>query len=249
MPSVEVHYLRRIDRKEFEGAVFITGYQGFGMVGYLASRHIAYELKLERIGFIKTRYMPETTFYNESRGVAYPFELYYGVIGDKKLLVLVNHATPHPRERTIYAEFIGRWLKENGVLKTILIGGLDPAIREKSDEKYRWIPLGDAGIKLDAPILSDRYVIGPLALTMMFTHAYGIPGIVILTYTELYRPDPRASAVAVEVIGKILEIEIDTKKLIEEASIIEALEKERERLAKTIEGEVGRDRHRYTMHV
>jgi len=84
---------------------------------------------------------------------------------------------------------------------------------------------------------------------MMFTHAYGIPGIVILTYTELYRPDPRASAVAVEVIGKILEIEINTKKLIEEASIIEALEKERERLAKTIEGEVGRDRHRYTMHV
>ncbi len=246
---ITIHYLEEIGKDELENAVFITGFQGFGMVGYLASRHIAYELRLQRIGFIKTRYMPETTFYNKERGISYPFELYYGRVGKTKLVVLVNHAIPLERERTAYAEFIAKWVKENNLAKAILIGGLDPAIRESEDEKYRWIPISGYKADLDAPILSDKYVVGPLALTIMFMNAYRVPGIAIFAYTELYRPDPRASAVAVEAIAKLLGITIDTRKLIEEAAAIEAIEEERKKLLKTIEGEVRSEKPRYTMHV
>lgn len=249
MSSISIKYLESISEKELRDSIFITGYQGFGMVGYITSRHIAEELELKRIGFIKTRYMPESTFYSEKRGLAYPFELYYGVIDDKKLIVLVNHATPHPRERTAYAEFVSEWLKKIGISKAILVGGLDPAIRESETEKYRWIPIGGFNEKLDAPLLIEKFVVGPLALTMMFMEAHKIPGVVILAYTELYRPDPRASAVAVETISKIIGIRISTEKLIREASIMEAFEREKERLMKGIEGEVQRERQRYSMHV
>ena len=244
-----MHYFEKIGVEELKNSVFITGFQGFGMVGYLTSRHIVRELKLRKIGFIKTRYMPELTFYSEESGINYPFELYYGMVNGVKIVVLLNNATPVERERTAYAEFIAKWVKENGVSKALLIGGLDPAIRESKEEKYRWIPIAGCSDKLDAPILNEKYVVGPLALMIMFMNAYGIPGIAIFSYTELYRPDPRASAVAVEVIAKLLGIEISTEKLLEEASVIEAVEEERKKLLKSIEGEVKSEKPRYTMHV
>jgi len=246
---MSLHYLERIGDSELEGAVFITGFQGFGMVGYLTTRHIVQELKLKKIGFIKTRYMPELTFYTEDVGITYPFELYYGSVNGKKLVVLLNNATPHKRERTEYAEFVAKWVRENKISYAILVGGLDPSIRESSDEKYRWIPISGYKIALNAPILSEKYVIGPLALMIMFMNAYNIFGVAIFSYTDLYRPDPRASAVAVEVISRILGIEISVKKLLEEAAIIEAIEEEGKKLLKTVEGEVSSERPRYSMHV
>lgn len=246
---ISIHYLEEIDKNMFKDAVFITGFQGFGMVGYLTTRHIAYELRLRRIGFIKTRYLPEITFYNEKHGISYPFELYYGKRNNVKLVVLVNHAIPLERERTIFAEFIAKWVKEHGISRVILVGGLDPALRESKEEKYRWIPISNYKIDLKSPILSDKFVIGPLALTIMFMNAYKVPGVAIFSYAELYRPDPRASVIAVEVIANLIGLSIDVKRLIEEASIIEALEEERKKIFKIVEGEVKSEKPRYTMHV
>ncbi len=210
---------------ELRNSVFITGYTGFGLVGYLASRHIAYTLSMERIGFIETKYMPETTFYTNTYGIVYPFELFYKRLrGDLKILVLINHTIPSTRERTLYVKKVCRWVKEVGVSQAILIGGLDPAIREDPNEKYRWIPIGGYTGKLSAPILEEKYVVGPLALTIMYLDAYRVPGVVMLSYAEPYRPDPRATAVIVTEISKMLGISIDVSDLYEEAKTIERIE-------------------------
>jgi len=246
--GVEIRFFKEISARDIEGFVFITGFQGFGLVGYLASRHIVDQLGLERIGYVRTSIMPENTLYIKDKGLLYPFELYYGERSDKKIMVLVNHATPHVRERTDYAEKIVAWLGRNGVSEVILIGGLDPSIREREDEKYRWIPIDGCRKKLEAPVLYDRFVVGPLALFMMFAYAYRIPGYTVLAYTELYRPDPRASAVAVEAVSQILGFEIDTRELLEEAKVLESIEKE-ERLRKMIEGEVKPEHPGFSMHV
>jgi len=134
-----------------------------------------------------------------------------------------------------YVEFLVSLVKEWRIREAILIGGLNQDLREESNEQYRWIPINNPSIKLDAKILEERNVIGALALAMMFLQAEGLNGIVILPFTEPYRPDPRASAVAVEVISKILGVEINIQRLIEEATIIEAIEAEKERIEKAME--------------
>jgi len=224
-----------VDLKELKPRYFITGYQGFGMVGYLTTRHVIRELKLQKVGFIKTRYMPEFTLYNKDSGLMYPFEVYAGRAGENNIVAVLHNATPVERERTLYADYLAFLAKELGVEEVILIGGLDPSLREDELEKYRWIPIGNTSIKLDAKLLEDRHVIGPLALTMIFMNAYGLKGVTLLSYTELYRPDPKASAVAVDVLSEILGVKIDTSTLLEEASIIEAIEAEREKVEKAIE--------------
>jgi uncharacterized protein len=224
-----------LDLRELSPSYFITGYQGFGMLGYLTTRHIVRELKLQKIGFIKTRYMPEFTMYSRERGLMYPFEVYAGKIGSNNAVIVLHNATPSEKERTSYTEYFAKLARDIGAKEVILVGGLDPSLREDVNEKYRWIPIGNTGIKLNAKLLEERHVIGPLALTMMFMNAYGLSGVTILAYTELYRPDPKASAVAVEVISSILGVEIDTSSLLEEASLIEAIEAEREKVEKAIE--------------
>ncbi|MEM4748455.1 MAG: PAC2 family protein, partial [Thermosphaera sp.] len=192
---------------------------------------------------IKTRHMPEVTLYGEG-GLLYPFELYAGEASGRKILVLLNNAVPHIHERTDYAEFTTLLMKAFKVEEAILVGGLDPSLKEDENERYRWIPIGATKISLNAPVLKNRHVIGPLALTMMFVEAYGLKGVVILSYTDLYKPDPRASAVAVEIIGELINAKIDTSSLLEEAKIIDAIEMEREKIEKAMEGELSEKKSR-----
>lgn len=244
MSRISIVLKKDVDERELKGSVFITGFAGFGLVGYLTSRHIAYSLKMERIGFVRTRYIPETTFYTKNSGLVLPFEIYYRKIDSKKLVVLVNHGFPHSRERTDYAEVVVNWLKKIGVAEVILVGGLDPSVKEDPNERYRWIPLGGTKRFLDAPILEERHVVGPLALTMMFAEIEGIPGVVILPYAEPYRADPRATAIAVDIISKLIGINIDVSELYREAKIIEELEvKEKELVKKVYNSETGEKQH------
>jgi len=248
MKGINLVFIEDFDLKELKNSVFITGYAGFGLVGYLASRHIAFTLKMKRIGFVKTRYMPEVTFYIKGTGIVYPFELYYKMINNKKVLVLVNHSIPNIKERTFFAETIANWLKESGVKEAILIGGLDPSVKETPEETYRWIPLQETTISLDAPLLEESHVVGPLALTMMFIASKNIPGIAIFPYAEPYRPDPRATAVAVSIISKILDIEIDVSELYKEASVIEKIESKKEEfIGRVLEAESKSRQHQMYM--
>lgn len=225
--------LADIDIRGVKPRYFVTGYQGFGLVGYLTTRHLVQELKMRRVGFIQTRYMPEVTLFKSGIGLQYPFEVY---VGDS-VIALLNNAIPHERERTAYVEFVIELIKEAGVEEILLVGGLDSNLRESENETYRWIPIGETKIKLPGRILEERHVIGPLALTMMLAEAHGLSGATILPFTEMYRPDPKASAVAVEVISGLLGMSIDTSKLLEEASLIEAIEAERKKIEEMLEGE------------
>ncbi|MGC8982840.1 MAG: proteasome assembly chaperone family protein [Desulfurococcaceae archaeon] len=228
--------LRSLEESELKDSILITGYQGFGLVGYLATRHLVKELKLSKIGFIKTRYMPEATLYTRDLDIVFPFEIYAGTAGANKLVVVLHNQTPHERERTDYAEFLAKWAKGVGVKEVILIGGLSADLKEDPNETYRWIPINDTTITLsNAKLLEERHVIGPLALTIMFMKAYNLKGVVLLPFAEPYRPDPKASAVAVGIISQILGVDISVQKLIEEAAIIEAIEEEFDRLKRLSE--------------
>lgn len=246
---IEIKFLLPVDTEELRNSIFITGYPGFGLVGFLASKHIVSELGLKKIGFVTTRYMMEVTYYSSKLGIVYPYELYFGNVEGRRILVLLNHTIPHERERTIYIDTVCKWLKSIGISSSILIGGLDPRVRESENETFRWLPFSGFRGELDAPKLVEKYIVGPLALTLLFLNAYEVPGAVILAYTEMYRPDPRASAVAVKAVSQLLGLEIDTKKLLEEASIIEALEEEKERILEAIESESGGAKHGYSIHV
>ncbi len=229
-----------LDEKELSeaasGGVLVTGFRGFGAVGYIATTHLVEALKLRRLGYIVTRYMPEFVTRGEDGGIVAPFEIYGSA--EKKLLVLVNHDIPLERERDAYAEAVILYARKAGLEKGIFIGGFDARFR-KGSEKFRWLASGGCGVSFEEPVIDkDLYVVGPLALLILYSEIHGFPAVTILPYTETARPDPAAAAVAVEVVSRLVGIGVDVSKLMEMARKIEELI-ERVEQQKTVEAGVG----------
>ena len=67
------------------------------------------------------------------------------------------------------------------------------------------------------------YVIGPLALVLLYAEIFDLPAVAILPYAEASRPDPRAAAVAVKRIGELYGFKVGVEDLLEEARKIEEM--------------------------
>lgn len=205
--------------KEFKpkNHIVITGFPGFGYTGYIASRYMAQKLSLERVGIIITREIPEYTML-EDYGIVFPFEIF---TDGKRITIIVNHSLPPKRYRDSYARTVVGWLKESSIKELVLIGGLNVKLRE-GDEKYRWLKGTQSKQKLDAPLMKKGlYIVGPLAHMIMYAEINLLPFIVVLPYAEPLRLDPRAAAIAIEVISKIYGITVDVSELYEDARRIE----------------------------
>jgi len=202
----------------------VTGFPGFGAVGYIASKYIVEALKLKRIGYIITKYMPDIVSIEGERSFSFPHEIYSRE--SSGLVVIVNSVVPNIHERIEFAESIVSWSIENKVKEMILIGGLDPSVRRSQEDLLRWISNRWGKRELKEPVMDRGLVIvGPLAILLMFTEIMGQPATAILPYAERERPDPRAASVAVKKISEFLNVEIDVQDLIRHAETVEEIER------------------------
>ncbi|ABM80334.1 proteasome assembly chaperone family protein [Hyperthermus butylicus] len=212
------------DEALLEGAsLFVSGFKGYGAVGYIATLHLAEKANCSKAGFVLTKYMPEAVTPGSS-GIVAPFTLYSCMPRDDfRILLLVNHDIPVVYERARFAEAIVRFLVERNIPEAVLIGGFDARYKQ-GDEKFRWVATAAYSRSLDAPKMDKGlYVIGPLALLLLYAEVYGYPAVALLPYTETARPDPRAAAAAIEVINKLYGFSIGVDELLEEARKIEEM--------------------------
>ncbi|AAY80042.1 proteasome assembly chaperone family protein [Sulfolobus acidocaldarius] len=224
--------LKGVNESELQNAKFITGFRTIGEVGYIATRYIALKMKMKRIGFITTKYLRDVTFLDEY-GIATPFELFYD--NDNKILVLLNHLLPLPREANMFSEKIIKWLKRINISNAFYIGGLDKRYRT-NNEKLRWIKTSNSTINLNFPLMEKQLLmIGPLALFTIYSEIEDLPATVLLPYADRDRIDPGAAATVVEELAKIIGVNIDVTELYEDAKKIEEeLQKQLELIQKEI---------------
>ncbi|RLG76535.1 MAG: proteasome assembly chaperone family protein [Thermoprotei archaeon] len=211
----------------------ITGFQGFGAVGQLASKYLTKTLHLIRIGYIIPSVIPDFTSL-EDYGLTLPHEIFAN--NELKIITIVNHVNPSRRDLTDYTNVVVEFVKKLNTGHVLLIGGLDERFKE-GDEKYRWLPTSKATLRLNAPLfMKGPYIVGPLASLLIAFELHSIPAITILPYTQpSRRVDPRAAAVAIEVISSLLGTEIPTHELIEYAEYLEKAEEEVRKMLSTQE--------------
>ncbi|MEM0458205.1 MAG: PAC2 family protein, partial [Sulfolobales archaeon] len=101
--------------------ILITGFPGFGATGYITTKYIVETLRLKRIGFIITRFMPDTISIEPEIRFSFPHEIYSDQEG--KLFVLVNQAVPPPVDKDAFAETVVKWAYKNNFSEMILVGG------------------------------------------------------------------------------------------------------------------------------
>ena len=214
---LEVEFHLDLSREETEGAILVTGFRGFGMVGYLVTKHLALTLGAEKRGVALTDLYPPVVVIEED-GPGYPFEFYYKKLeNDKKLIILIHRANPEREVQDAYIRSLAEWAKKAGIHLMVLVGGLSSDFRpEREEHGYRWVANRYYnGEKLKAPLMEAGLgVVGPLALLYMYTDILGIPALMVLPYAVADRPDYEAVIKGLKVIGdEILGVEINVKEL------------------------------------
>lgn len=222
----EIVFKRPIDAS---GAILVTGFRGFGMVGYMVSKHLAMALGAEKVGYILSRETPPIVLIEED-GAGFPFEIYYS--REAGAVIVVNRALPEKEHADDYARTLAEWASRAGVRASVLVGGLSRDFMPSGEEHgYRWIfnPYYH-GPMLDAPVMEAGLgVMGPLALLYIYMDYYKIPSVMVLPYSMVDEVDYNAAVRGVRLIAeKIVGAPIDIRGLEEMA------DKQKEELQKLI---------------
>ncbi|MCE4628348.1 MAG: PAC2 family protein [Desulfurococcales archaeon] len=220
------------DPSEYKNSVVITGFRGFGMVGYNVSKFLALGLGAKRVGFIVTKPMPPVVMIEED-GEGFPFDIYYSPRAEA--LIIVNRALPEREHADDYAEAIASFARDLNARFSVLVGGLNASFRPE-EEKYGYRHLENEhykGPELDAPVMEEGLgVMGPLALLYMYMTLFGVGAVIVLPYAVADQIDIDAARRGIEIISeKILGTAVNLRSLEKYA---ERLEREKEKIMQII---------------
>jgi uncharacterized protein len=206
--------LRGVSRRDLRGSILVTGFRGFGMVGYMASKHLALALGASKVGYILADTMPPFIAVEED-GIGYPFDVYYS--REAGATILVNRAVPEREVADEYSRFLAEWAKNVGFRFTVLLGGLSREFKPPGDEHgYRWLHnTFYEGPQLEAPKLEYGLgVMGPLALLYIYLDYYEVPSIMILPYSIVEGVDYDAALLGIKVVAsKLLKVTLQLPEL------------------------------------
>ena len=219
-----------VDRRELEGAVFVTGFRGFGMVGYLVSKYLALLLNAKRVGYILTDSMPPVVLI-EDDGPGYPYDIY--LVEEPKTVIVVNRALPEREHTDEYVWSLAEWASRIKPKAAVLVGGLRVEYKPE-DEKHGYRYIANKfyqGPSLEAPQMEAGLgVMGPLALLYIHMDYHQVPAVIFLPYTTAEEADWEAAAFGVKFIAnKFLGRDVDVKTLeemgVKQKELIEQLMK------------------------
>ena len=232
--SSEIEIILREGDVKLKGKTLISGFHSaLGETGYIVLRHLVTQKDAKPIGVIMSPLLPPHVFLGQGR-LLLPIEIYSF---RNRFILLFTRLQPHRAEWAPFTEAVAEWAVKQGLKEAVLLGGLDMQFIEEGI-KYRTAYTAaytEKADQFDLPVLAEgRGIYGPLALLIANFEIRNFPAVTILPYAERGRPDPRAASVAVEVLNRMYDLNINTEELMRDAEVIEKeiqqlLERQKER--------------------
>jgi uncharacterized protein len=208
---------------------FIAGYHGLGEIGYITVSHMIDDLKLKRIATIMSSGAPPFISVQNNQ-LKLPFEIYGKEEYD--FAVFIPHLQPYRHVQIEFSEKLSEWiLRQKKLENAYFIGGVDVRLKS-SDSNIQFIPTRKF---LDYPSLPEKvnseikenlldaglFVAGPLAIMLGYLDMSMFPAVGLLAYAQRDRPDPLGAVAAIKKINEILNINVNTEVLVQNAQTIE----------------------------
>ena len=222
----------KIISEDVENASVIEGSPELGLIGNIVGWLLVEELKMEEIGHIESKHFPPLAVLY--RGVAiHPFRIYNA---DDVVLFLSDFVVP-PDVTYDMTNVIVEWMKRNNSKELITLNSIavPQKINQVAAAANSFEGLERLG-KLDLPILPFGNINGISGTLLTRTRASEIPASCLFAEVLNQYPDPRAAASVVDVLNRMLNINVNSEPLLKEAEEIETRLKE---LAQAVQGEGG----------
>jgi len=222
----------KIISEDIENATVIEGSPELGLIGNIVGWLLVEELKMKEIGHIESKHFPPLAVLY--RGVAiHPFRIYNA---DDVVLFLSDFVVP-PDVTYDMTNVIVEWMKRNNSKELITLNSIavPQKINQVAAAANSFEGLERLG-KLDLPILPFGNVNGISGTLLTRARASEIPASCLFAEVLNQYPDPRAAASVVDVLNRMLNINVNSEPLLKEAEEIETRLKE---LAQAVQGEGG----------
>jgi len=226
---IRKHSFDGIDIYEYEEmrlkrpSYLVLGLPDVGLVGAIATKYLAVNAKMKLVGELdSSQYLQPISVVHKGIPLS-PFQFYLNQ--DENILVLVAEA-PLPVQ-AVYpiAKSIVEYAKTLNIDYIISLSGIAiPNRLGVQKPKAYWIATTDDTAEImkksELKMLDEGFVVGPYAIILKEAKRRSLRNIMILVESFLDFPDPEASAEALMVLSKITGIQIDVKKLLEEAELL-----------------------------
>jgi len=220
----------KIISEDIEDAVVLEGSPELGLIGNIVGWLLVEELNMKQIGHIDSKYFPPLAVLY--KGVAmHPFRIYSA---EGLVLFLSDFIVP-PLVAYDMSNAIIDWMDKNNSKELITFNSI--VVREKI-QGVAGAANSEDGLKrlgdLKIPILPFGNVNGVSGTLLTRSLNKEIPASCLFAEVLNQYPDPRAAAGVVDVLNRMLNINVNAEPLLKEAEEIESRLKE---LAQQVQGE------------
>jgi len=210
-PEAEVY---QIKKTRYNSPIVFAGFVGAGLAGSLAVGHIIEKLRMEEIGYMRSKYLPPSTVFIQGR-LRHPFRFY----ADKKGTVCAIICEITLRMEGLYniVSAILDWAEKNGSNEIVILDGV--ATDKEHDNKVFCAAEEDLCRVMadkDINMIPRGFITGMSGGLLNECLLRKIKGVALLVRADQKMPDPLAAATLVDAVNRAYGTKIDTTELVKE---------------------------------
>ena len=190
--------------------IIFAGFVGAGLVGPLSVGYVIDKLKMEEIGYLRSRHLPPSTVFMQGR-LRHPFRFYAN--NDGTICAIICEITLQMEGLYDIISTILDWAEEKGSHEIVILDGVadathdDKAFCAAEDDLCRVMENND--IKM----IPQGFITGVAGGILNECLVRRIQGVTLLVRASDKKPDPLAAATLVDAVNRAYQMSIDTTEL------------------------------------
>ena len=203
----EVH---EIKKTVLNSPIIFAGFVGAGLVGPLSVGYVIDKLKMEEIGYLRSRHLPPSTVFMQGR-LRHPFRFYAN--NDGTICAIICEITLQMQGLYDIISTILDWAEKKGSHEIVILDGVasathdDKAFCAAEDDLCRVMENND--IKM----IPQGFITGVAGGILNECLVRRIQGVTLLVKASDKKPDPLAAATLVDAVNRAYQMSIDTTEL------------------------------------
>ena len=199
-----------IKKTVLKSPIIFAGFVGAGLVGPLSVGYVIDKLKMEEVGYLRSRHLPPSTVFMQGR-LRHPFRFYAN--NDGTICAIICEITLQMEGLYDIISTILDWAEEKGSHEIVILDGVasathdDKAFCAAEDDLCRVMENNDI------QMIPQGFITGVAGGILNECLVRKIQGVTLLVKASDKKPDPLAAATLVDAVNRAYKMNIDTTEL------------------------------------
>ena len=200
-----------IKKTVLKSPIIFAGFVGAGLVGPLSVGYVIDKLKMEEIGYLRSRHLPPSTVFMQGR-LRHPFRFYAN--NDGTICAIICEITLRMEGLYDIISTILDWAEEKGSHEIVILDGVassathdDKAFCAAEDDLCRVME------DIDIKMIPQGFITGVVGGILNECLVRKIQGVTLLVKAIDKGPDPLAAATLVDAVNRAYHMNIDITEL------------------------------------